>query len=64
MPTNDDPQAELQVNHLDYIQWYKEDGTPTAGKLPQDPYHVAKFTDRGWSRRPPVRFITDATDES
>ena len=64
MPTQkgDIEEAELTVNHLDYIQWYKADGTPTASKLPQDPYHVARFTERGWTRRPPVKFIPDVED--
>lgn len=46
-----------EQSHLDYVQWYKADGSPTSGKLPQDPYHVTKYTDRGWTRRPPVQFI-------
>lgn len=57
-------EAELTSNHLDYVQWYKADGSPTAGKLPQDPYHVSKYTDRGWTRRPPVQFHPTVEPES
>lgn len=59
-------EAETTSNHLEYIWWYKADGTRTAGKLPQDPFHVTKYTDRGWTRRPPVvhEFNPDVEPES
>ena len=50
-------QVEEISNHLDYIQWWKADGTPTAGKLPQDDYHKAKFFARGWSMVDPNRRV-------
>lgn len=53
MKREDLEDADTIENHLDYVYWYKADGERTAGKLPQDPYHVAKYTERGWTRRPP-----------
>ena len=51
-----DPEIDIQeqVKHLDYVWWYKTDGTRTASKLPQDAYHTQRFTERGWTRKPPV----------
>ena len=56
-------EADLEVHHLDYIWWYKADGERTSGKLPQDPFHVAKYTERGWTKQPPRQIIRDCITE-
>jgi len=55
----DHEHGELIENHLDYKWWYKKDGTRTASKLPCDPYHVARFTERGWTMTPPTNFLEE-----
>ena len=46
-------QVEEDIHHLDYIWWYKANSERTATKLPQDPYHVMRYTERGWTKRVP-----------
>ena len=52
-------QVEEDIHHLDYIWWWKADGVRTSAKLPQDDFHVAKYTERGWTKRPPRQIVED-----
>lgn len=52
-------EAHLTVNHLEYVQWYKADGEPLKALLPQDPYHVTRYTAKGWTRIPPSKIIKE-----
>ncbi len=66
LKSDDEPEVDTINKHLDYIQWYKSDGTPTSGKLPQDDYHKAKYFARGWTMKPrrgPENFLTQEEDE-
>lgn len=35
------------------LQWYLPDGTPVVNLLRTDPYHLAKYRQKGWTLKPP-----------
>ncbi len=59
-PIKEPKHGEEFASHLDYQYWYKEDGERTATKLPVDPYHTAKYVERGWTKKPPRDFVQEA----
>ena len=41
-------------------QWYRADGYALPNMLPADPYHIRRYTARGWSMIPPQPTLNES----